>query len=327
VPEQRTTTVIARSRSRERSRTRERRDSPPSTVAPIVINNRVYNDYSSDDDDRQLSHRRSRERSHSRSSFMTREDWEADQARRELEQLRLARAVDSDGRRIAREYRDEAELERAKAELEAIKRREARAEDEKRIRKDLELRRLREEEEEAQEKIRREKEAALAVERYRQQEFEKAEKERQFRERNEKEYRRRLQDDLLKSGLDEKAVAAILDNKKIPDQDKNASARPTYTRMARRYLSIETLRTFRVEYDVDNDPEYILIKRWVPEWEQDQFWKHTKVIREKRTSKTLLIEEKKHHRHEPEFEWVRKKERHRSKSPGLLMYLAGAKPA
>jgi len=80
------------------------------------------------------------------------------------------------------------------------------------------------------------------------------------------------------------------------------------------------------------DPEYILIKRWVPEWEQDNLWKHTKYIREKRTKVVLAIEDghKKHHHHhhEPEFEWVRKKsERKRSKSPGLLMYLAGARPS
>jgi hypothetical protein len=73
-----------------------------------------------------------------------------------------------------------------------------------------------------------------------------------------------------------------------------------------------------------------LIKRWVPEWEQDQLWKHTKYIRQKR-GKMLMIEEKKHGRDDPEFEWVRKKsdkkERRRSKSPSLLMYLAGARPA
>ena len=68
-------------------------------------------------------------------------------------------------------------------------------------------------------------------------------------------------------------------------------------------------------------------------------WEHTRKIRivEKKKSKeeklVLAIEDKKHHHHhaktlgEPEFEWVRKKERRRSKSPGLLMYLAGAKPA
>lgn len=80
------------------------------------------------------------------------------------------------------------------------------------------------------------------------------------------------------------------------------------------------------------DPDYILIKRWVPEWEQDALWKHTKLIRQQRNKVVLQIEDKHHHHHkkessEPTFEWVRKKERRRSKSPSLLLYLAGAKPA
>jgi hypothetical protein len=75
----------------------------------------------------------------------------------------------------------------------------------------------------------------------------------------------------------------------------------------------------------------LLVKRWVPEREQDQLWKHTKYVREKRT-KLLMIEDKghHHHHHDPEFEWVRttkKHDRKRSKSPGLLMYLAGGRPA
>jgi hypothetical protein len=79
----------------------------------------------------------------------------------------------------------------------------------------------------------------------------------------------------------------------------------------------------------------VLIKRWVTESEQDAFWRHTRILREQRAGKLVMTIEdkpkKKHHHHgaslEPEFEWVRKKERKRSKSPGLLMYLAGAKPA
>ena len=81
------------------------------------------------------------------------------------------------------------------------------------------------------------------------------------------------------------------------------------------------------------DPDYVLIKRWVPEQEQDMLWRYTRLIREQRSSSKLVmtIEDKKHRKHlEPDnFEWVRKKEkkRSRSRSPSLLMYLAGAKPA
>lgn len=80
----------------------------------------------------------------------------------------------------------------------------------------------------------------------------------------------------------------------------------------------------------------MLIKRWVPDAEQDVLWRHTRIIREERNRKLVMtIEDKpkkhKHHHHgatlEPEFEWVRKKERRRSRSPSLLMYLAGGRPA
>ncbi len=72
----------------------------------------------------------------------------------------------------------------------------------------------------------------------------------------------------------------------------------------------------------------------MPEWEQDQLWEHTRQVRivEKKREEKVVVEvgsHKKHGKHlkEDEFEWVRKKERRRSKSPGLLMYLAGARPA
>lgn len=78
------------------------------------------------------------------------------------------------------------------------------------------------------------------------------------------------------------------------------------------------------------NPEYVLIRRWVPEDEQDILWRHTRVLREKRDAKLMLtVDDGKHHHRQKSddanFEWVRKKERKRSKSPALLMYLAGAK--
>jgi hypothetical protein len=69
-------------------------------------------------------------------------------------------------------------------------------------------------------------------------------------------------------------------------------------------------------------------------------WEHTtkiRLIERKREDKVVLeIKDRKHHHHhhhdeDTNFEWVRKKERshsrRRSKSPSLLMYLAGARPA
>ncbi|KAF4973009.1 hypothetical protein FSARC_586 [Fusarium sarcochroum] len=147
-------------------------------------------------------------------------------------------------------------------------------------------------------KDQKEKEPAEAVARYKQAEKDRIAKEKADKEAKDKEY-----------------------------QDCSTNS----TRMARRYLSIESLREFGVEFDFDADPEYVLIRCWVPEREQDRLWKHTKLIREKR-DRMLMVEDKRYSRDEPEFEWVREKEkRHhsriRSKSPSLLMCLAGVKPA
>ncbi|WQF85119.1 hypothetical protein CDEST_10133 [Colletotrichum destructivum] len=383
------TVITTRTRSRERSR--ERRSTPPSSAPsaptpapappPVIINNRIYNEHSSDEeDDRHMQVYHSRHRTHSRghsshsrspsSSYMTREDYEAERARQELAELRITQAREKEERRIQKEYREEAELQRAKRDLDDIRGREARAAEEKRFKTQIELEKYQEEMRLADLAKKREKEAADAVERYkrkeqerllqekkekeerekefqrrlqeeRQKELDRLAKEKKEKEEREKEYQRRLQEDLIKSGLDEKAIAAILKKEKIPESPKPkpnpnaasgtlvAGGRPTYTRMARRHLSIETLRTYHVEWELDVDPDYVLIKRWVPEWEQDTLWRHTRSLREKRSSKLVLeIEDKKPHKHEPEFEWVRKKsDRKRSKSPALLMYLAGAKPA
>jgi len=268
----------------------------------------------------------------------TREDWEAENTRRELEHLHLTREREKAERRITEDFKTNSELQAAKRELDEIKRREAMAEEEKRIKKELEHKRLKEEREKAEEAERIKKEAEAAVERYKQEETERRMKEAKEREEAEKEYQRRLQEDLVNSGVDEKAIAAIMKKEKVPEAEAEAIAqaqanqalgRPTYTRMARKHLSIETLRTYAIEWDYDPNPEYVLIKRWVPEWEQDTLWKHTRHLRSKRGKMLLVEEKKKHHDDDPRFEWVRKKShsRKRSKSPGLLMYLAGARPA
>jgi hypothetical protein len=250
-PEQRTM-IVARSRSRERSRDRT---SPPQPSGPVIIQNKIYNDLSSDDDYETSSRRRrhssySRSRSRSHGRYMAREDWELEQDRRELERLRLDQARDEDERRANEKREGDAELRRAKEELDLIKQREAKAEDEKRIRRNLELQRLREEERAVAEKAQRDKEAAAAVEKYKKEEADRREKEAKRKIEDEKEYKRRLQEDLLKSGLDEKYINAILNKEKVAARPPPGE-RATHMRMPRKHLSIETLRTFRIEYELD----------------------------------------------------------------------------
>ncbi|TPX17419.1 uncharacterized protein E0L32_003062 [Thyridium curvatum] len=258
------------------------------------------------------------------------EDWELKHTRRELDDIRSQQTREREDRQRQKEMNDQAELQRAKRELDEIRRREEAEAEKKRIKKELEMKRLEEEARAKEEEERREKAEKEAIERYKQKELERREKEKREKEWAEKEYQRRLQEDLINSGVDEKDIQAIIKKEKVKRaEQEEKKERQTYTRMARRHLSLETLRVYGIDYEYDKDPNYLVIKRWVPEDEQDILWRHTKIIREKR-ERALYVEidehkKKKSSKLEPEFEWVRKKERRRSKSPGLLMYLAGAR--
>ncbi|RYP77533.1 hypothetical protein DL771_001106 [Monosporascus sp. 5C6A] len=106
---------------------------------------------------------------------------------------------------------------------------------------------------------RREKVDKDAIEEYRKEDAERKLKERNEAGELEKEYKGTVEEQLLKHGLDEKEINGNLEDKPIP----------TYTRMARRHVSLETLRVYNIDYLIDEDPDYVLIKRWVPEEEQD----------------------------------------------------------
>jgi len=76
----------------------------------------------------------------------------------------------------------------------------------------------------------------------------------------------------------------------------------------------------------------------VPEHEQDVLWEHTKELRERRaraitntstTTTVLQIEDNNHHHHQHsdgvQYEFVKKRDKKRDKSPGLITFLAGGK--
>lgn len=259
-----------------------------------------------------------------------REEWEAEQSRKNLEKVQLANARDDEERRILKKYREEEELKQSRRELDAMKEREAREAEEERIMKAIDLKRLRAKDAAKAESDRREKEAnaaveeykrkelervtnekklkdqkereaAEAIERYKREEKERIAKEKAEKEAKEKEYQKRLREDLVKSGLDDEAIDAIMKKEKIKKESSpqpnyrplphhgmapnmgqishvphtglvrpmgqpnhvvhtNQAApmavvqnpRPTYTRMARRHLSIESLRAYGVEFDLDD---------------------------------------------------------------------------
>jgi hypothetical protein len=222
-------------REHSRSRSRDRRAPSPQ---PIIINNRVENrqdDYDDDRDDRRYM------------------QVAAPVRRRSVSRQRDPR-YDYDDRGPRRESgymsREDYELERTRKELERYKLEKQREEDEKTMKKEMELKRLREEKRAEEEKKAKKEAEERAVKEWKAKEAEKKEKERKEKEQRDKEYKERLEDDLRRSGMDDRQIALVL--KKDKDKKDGAAVdRPTFTRMARRYLSIETLNYFRIDYQLD----------------------------------------------------------------------------
>jgi hypothetical protein len=144
-----------------------------------------------------------------------------------------------------------------------VKRAEEKAKEERRIRKEIELKQMEEQRKAEEEQRARERADAEAVERWKARE---AEKERE-KEEADREHRRRMKEHLLASGVPEDQIQAILEKKKISQSQAAAAeaavpaspgmevaappSKTTYTRMARRHLSLETLRIKGIDFDLD----------------------------------------------------------------------------
>ncbi|RDW57478.1 hypothetical protein BP6252_13738 [Coleophoma cylindrospora] len=61
------------------------------------------------------------------------------------------------------------------------------------------------------------------------------------------------------------------------------AGRPVYTRMSLKHVELDTLTRFKMDFEIDPDDNgYVIIKRWVPQYEQDLIWNHTRQLREER---------------------------------------------
>lgn len=130
-------------------------------------------------------------------------------------------------------------------------------------------------------KKQREKDEAAAVERWKAREAEKAAKEKREKEEAEREYTHRLTDQLRASGLPEDQIKAILEKRRINQgwgvpprpfpgpppprmfpgppvpppvpvpQQQLTTTKTTYTRMARRHLSLECLKVRGIDFELD----------------------------------------------------------------------------
>ncbi|KAL1896472.1 hypothetical protein Cpir12675_002761 [Ceratocystis pirilliformis] len=269
--------------------------------------------------------------------------------------------------------KEEESLRRAKETLDELNRRKEAEEAERRLAESLELRRRKEAEAAEREQKERKEIENWAIEQYKLKEANRIKLEAEEKERFDREIKRGLEERLAASGLDNKTIASIVSGKKVEldhecehasdhkdhdsalttYQDQRAGdylaqiLQPTYTRMHRSYISVKTLIAFNIDFLFDQDPNYIIITREVPEWERACLWEHTSTLREEHSSyydkkryrsTSRGREQYRHHRHRSysrtrkykisdntKEQASHKRNHSKPRSPSLLMFLAGAR--
>ncbi|KAI9677096.1 MAG: hypothetical protein M1817_006935 [Caeruleum heppii] len=263
---------------------------PMAPPAPVVINN-VVNDEHADGPGYMFEAERqprplSRHQHYSPPSrgqspyYMAHQDFENDKLRKEVELLRLDKEKEKEAARLKKEMELEIALKEKKKREEEAQRKEI------------------------------EKQAVVNFQRL---QLEKAAKKKKQEEEREADYKERVKRDL---GISEHQLSKIVKNSSENALDLR---RNTYTKISRRHVSIESLRVYGLpwKYD-DHDPDsFVLVKRWVPEAEQELLWDHTRRLREDRSyrNRRLGLQQAKEEQ-VAKLKVVRTTTR--SKSPGLF---------
>ncbi|KAI4108019.1 MAG: hypothetical protein L6R37_001301 [Teloschistes peruensis] len=103
------------------------------------------------------------------------------------------------------------------------------------------------------------------------------------------------------------AIVKIEDHMKVVDL-----GRPTYIKVHRKHLSPETLDAYGLPWEwYERDANYIVIKRWVNENDQDKLFEHTRRLREQRLLTNTTVGLKKEN---GKLKLVREKSPHRERS-------------
>lgn len=159
---------------------------------------------------------------------------------------------DSKEKKLTREEYDRIAREEHHAEMEKKER-------EDRIRKqaieDEKIKKIQEADKKRAQEAQLKKEHEEAVEQYKKDLAEKEAKEKLAKEEADKAYKKRVEDNMKKKGYTDQQIADFLSDKK---ETSTEMARPTYTRMSRKHLSVETLNKFRVDYEFDQVSQTLL---------------------------------------------------------------------
>lgn len=186
-------------------------------------------------------------------------------------------------------------------------------------------------EDEMRAKFKAEEEAKKLKEKKEEEEWElrlkmKKQKEKDEQKEKEKELEEEMHKKLAVFGFQENQIQAVLNPKKANDLPAGYSPgnprphrhqaigwtpTPTYIKVSRDHLDIETLKYYNLRYEVDSaDPRYVIILEEISEDETQMLFEHTRKLR--RGSSTLLIEDRGRGR-DHQYAFVRK--RNPSKSP------------
>ncbi len=340
------------SRSRSRSRT------PPYSPGSTRGRGRLGDDLVDDFAEMAMENRRLRSRSRGRSdagALSRRDDlleYELRDRDRRLQEVERREVLQREEDRMKERY----ELQRVKDEAKRKADEEANKADRKRIIEEYE-RKQREDEEERKEeekllreKIEREKREAKEKEEREWAEFERRQKEKEEKKKKEaKEEEERLEDEmrrrLSKHGYTYDQIERMIKDKKDEPVSKTTTtttmvrqnlgpARPTYAKIHRDFLSIDTLTYYDIPYEYDRvsgtdreahgsgtdlveqeDRNFIIILREMDKYETEVLFEHTKRLR---GGKLLLEPPKK----EKDYAWYRKRDRSSSRvrKVGILEY-------
>ncbi|KAL1599569.1 hypothetical protein SLS60_007372 [Paraconiothyrium brasiliense] len=256
--------------------------------------------------------RRAKEQEEERQRIIAENTLKLEKAERERKAAQQ-RAVDEFNKeRAEKEAKAKAEQERVVAEYEARKVKDAA--EAKRKREEL-IMQLRIEEEQRKQKEKEEWDRFLLKQKQKEEE-EKAAKEKQEKELEEA-MRKRLahfgfQDNQIQAMI-RPEEAARLQQGMSPANPMRLTHQPTYVKVSKEHLAVDTLIYYDIPYEVDRaDPNYIIIMREMEPRETEILFEHTRRLRSRGSSR-LLIEER-HDTGKNDYAWVRRRKPSRSPS-------------
>ncbi|KAK3708925.1 Multidrug resistance protein [Vermiconidia calcicola] len=277
---------------------------------------------------------RSRSRGRSDAGVGDRRDdyvmWELRQKERELRDIERRASLEKEEEMIKQKFELQRAQEEAKKKFDEVAKRAER----RRIIADYEQQQREDEEDRIEEekrllaKIEREKREKEEKEKREYNEFLVKQKEKEEKDKREKkEAEEKLEEELRKrlsrNGYTyeqiERMISDEKDKVKPPTTNKTTTttttiralgpARPTYAKVRREYLSIDTLTYYNIPYEIDrDDPDFIIILREMDKYETDVLFEHTRRLRAG-GSKLLLEPAGK----QPNYAWYRKRDRSTSR--------------